>query len=189
MITQNVAVAASARPRPHCADGDTLTAPVPIVTLPLAVAEVILVARGGRDAEVEIDAVRGRAVPDARRRALSVRRRHSQRKESRSPGSIPTCATTGCGFSSRPTATDDYQAIVAWGELDPGFGNKPILLAFAEDGESLAAEGPRLVVPGDIRGGRYVFGASRPSGSIVRASPRARSITSGGSSGTCRSAE
>jgi hypothetical protein len=34
----------------------------------------------------------------------------------------------------------------------------PILLAFAEDGESLAAEGPRLVVPGDIRGGRYVFG-------------------------------
>jgi hypothetical protein len=66
-----------------------LTAPVPIVTLPLAVAEVILVARGGRDAEVEIDAV----------------------------------------------------------------------------------------------------SASRPSGSIVRASPPARSITSGGSSGTCRSAE
>src|SRR5262245_32501728 len=52
--------------------------------------------------------------------------------------------------------TDQYQAIVAWGELDPQFGNKQILLAYEQDGQSLAAVGPRLVVPGDIRGGRYV---------------------------------
>jgi hypothetical protein len=45
---------------------------------------------------------------------------------------------------------------VAWGEFDPGFGNKAILLAMTQDGETLAAEGLRLVVPGDIRGGRYV---------------------------------
>ena len=54
------------------------------------------------------------------------------------------------------TATDDYQAIVAWGELDPGFENKPILLAVTQDGQSLASQGLRLVVPDDLRGGRYV---------------------------------
>ena len=54
------------------------------------------------------------------------------------------------------TGTDDYQAIVAWGEFDPDFEAKLILLAVTQDGQSLAAEGLRLVVPGDIRGGRYV---------------------------------
>lgn len=59
-------------------------------------------------------------------------------------------------FYVSATATDDYQAIVAWGELDPGFENKPILLAVTQDGQSLASQGLRLVVPDDIRGGRYV---------------------------------
>ena len=59
-------------------------------------------------------------------------------------------------FYVSATGTDDYQAIVAWGEFDPGFENKPILLAITQDGKSLAAEGIRLVVPDDIRGGRYV---------------------------------
>src|SRR5262245_13522380 len=59
-------------------------------------------------------------------------------------------------FYVSATGTDDYQAIVAWGEFDPGFENKPILLAVTQDGTSLAAEGIRLVVPDDIRGGRYV---------------------------------
>jgi hypothetical protein len=45
---------------------------------------------------------------------------------------------------------------VAWGEFDPGFENKPIMLAVTQDGNTLAAEGVRLVVPNDIRGGRYV---------------------------------
>jgi hypothetical protein len=31
-----------------------------------------------------------------------------------------------------------------------------VLLAYAEDGNDLCADGPRLVVPGDIGGGRYV---------------------------------
>jgi hypothetical protein len=59
-------------------------------------------------------------------------------------------------FYVSATGTDDYQAIVAWGEFDPGFENKPILLAVTQDGNTLAAEGVRLVVPNDIRGGRYV---------------------------------
>jgi hypothetical protein len=59
-------------------------------------------------------------------------------------------------FYVSATGTDDYQAIVAWGEFDPGFENKQIMLAVTQDGNTLAAEGVRLVVPNDIRGGRYV---------------------------------
>jgi hypothetical protein len=56
------------------------------------------------------------------------------------------------------TASDAYQALVAYGELDPSFENKQILLAVTQDGVSLADQGPRLVVPGDVAGGRYVTG-------------------------------
>lgn len=59
------------------------------------------------------------------------------------------------------TATDAYQATIAWGEIDPEFANKEVLLATTEDGRSLEDEGPRLVVPGDKRGGRYVTGVER----------------------------
>jgi DMSO/TMAO reductase YedYZ molybdopterin-dependent catalytic subunit len=56
------------------------------------------------------------------------------------------------------TASDAYQALLAYGELDPAFENKQILLAVTQDGTSLADQGPRLVVPGDAAGGRYVTG-------------------------------
>ncbi len=56
------------------------------------------------------------------------------------------------------TASDAYQALVAYGELDPAFENKQILLATTQDGVSLADQGPRLVVPGDTAGGRCVTG-------------------------------
>jgi DMSO/TMAO reductase YedYZ molybdopterin-dependent catalytic subunit len=59
------------------------------------------------------------------------------------------------------TGSDGYMALVAWGEIDPEFGNEDILLATHQDGVSLATEGPRLVVPGDDRGGRYVSGIVR----------------------------
>jgi len=61
-------------------------------------------------------------------------------------------------FYVSATGSDKYRAIVAWGEFDPGFEGKKILLAITEDGVSLADQGPRLVVPGDKRGGRYVTG-------------------------------
>ena len=59
------------------------------------------------------------------------------------------------------TASDGYQALVAYGELDPSFENKRILLAVTQDGAPLADQGPRLVVPGDRAGGRYVTGVVR----------------------------
>lgn len=58
-------------------------------------------------------------------------------------------------------ASDNYRVLVAWGEIDPGNENKEVLLATSEDGRSLAADGPRLVVPGDISGGRYIFNIVR----------------------------
>jgi hypothetical protein len=58
------------------------------------------------------------------------------------------------------TASDGYQALVGYGELDPSFENKEILLAVTQDGASLAGTGPRLVVPGDTAGGRYVSGVT-----------------------------
>jgi molybdate transport system substrate-binding protein len=55
------------------------------------------------------------------------------------------------------SATDHYQAVIAWGEIDPEFGNQQILVAYDENGEPIGDSGPlRLVVPGDARDGRYV---------------------------------
>jgi molybdate transport system substrate-binding protein len=55
------------------------------------------------------------------------------------------------------TGGDGYQAIIAYGELDPNFGNQPILVVYEQDGKALTDTGPvRLVVPGDKHGGRYV---------------------------------
>ena len=58
---------------------------------------------------------------------------------------------------------DGYSALFSWGELDPGFGNHAVLIAYAQDGQPLdAKDGPlRLVVPGDGKAGRYVSGLSR----------------------------
>lgn len=61
-------------------------------------------------------------------------------------------------FALRIGATDGYRAVVSYGEIDPGFANTPVLLALTEDGVTL--ERPRLVVPGDARGGRYVTDVS-----------------------------
>jgi len=55
-------------------------------------------------------------------------------------------------------ASDGYQMSLGWGEIDPAAGNRPILLAYWMDGGSLNAEGPRLALPGDARGGRFVVG-------------------------------
>ncbi|MER5931809.1 molybdopterin-dependent oxidoreductase [Streptomyces sp. NPDC002054] len=55
------------------------------------------------------------------------------------------------------TGGGDYRALFAWAELDPGFAKSQILLAVSEDGKPFDdAAGPRLVVPQDVKGGRYV---------------------------------
>jgi DMSO/TMAO reductase YedYZ molybdopterin-dependent catalytic subunit len=59
-------------------------------------------------------------------------------------------------FYVAATGADGYAAIVSWGEIDPDFAGRKVMLAVSEDGRSLATDGPRLVVPRDRRGGRYV---------------------------------
>ena len=51
-----------------------------------------------------------------------------------------------------PTAT----RLVSYGEIAPDFGNRGALRA-TQDSTPLAR--PRLVVPGDVKGGRYVSDA------------------------------
>jgi hypothetical protein len=55
---------------------------------------------------------------------------------------------------------DGYQVVLSGGEIDPNFGNAPMLLSWDQDGQPLAGDdGPlRLVVPGVLRGGRFVHG-------------------------------
>ena len=52
--------------------------------------------------------------------------------------------------------TDDRNAIVSWGELDPAFSGVGVLVAYEQDGVPLGGGLTRLVVPSDARGGRYV---------------------------------
>jgi DMSO/TMAO reductase YedYZ molybdopterin-dependent catalytic subunit len=52
------------------------------------------------------------------------------------------------------TGRDGYGVALSFGEVDPEFEGKAVLLAWQRDGKDL--ETPQLVVPGDKRGGRYV---------------------------------
>jgi hypothetical protein len=58
------------------------------------------------------------------------------------------------------TGSDGYKAVFSLGEIDPAFGNQPVLIAYADTEGQLgpnASDGlARMVVPGDIAGGRYV---------------------------------
>ena len=58
------------------------------------------------------------------------------------------------------TGSDGYTAVYSLGEIDPQFGNQPVLIATSDTSGQLGPSGPdglsRVVVPGDIAGGRYV---------------------------------
>ena len=56
------------------------------------------------------------------------------------------------------TGSDGYQVDFSAGELSPTFGNAPILVAYSDiNGDIAGGSGfARLVVPGDLAGGRYV---------------------------------
>jgi hypothetical protein len=66
-------------------------------------------------------------------------------KEGKLPGLRHTVTVTG---------RDGYAVAVAFGEVDPEFEAKSVLVAYERDGKPI--EGLQLVMPGDKRGGRYV---------------------------------
>jgi DMSO/TMAO reductase YedYZ molybdopterin-dependent catalytic subunit len=57
-------------------------------------------------------------------------------------------------FTILAIGVDGYSAAVSWGEMSPDLAAKPVLVAYTEDGRPL--DQPRLVVPGDVEGARYV---------------------------------
>lgn len=60
------------------------------------------------------------------------------------------------------TGRDGYVAALALGEIAPELEAKPVILAYERDGATVPGErAPRLVVPGDRRGSRGVFGITR----------------------------
>ncbi|MGE2714482.1 molybdopterin-dependent oxidoreductase [Mycolicibacterium litorale] len=54
---------------------------------------------------------------------------------------------------------DGYAATLSWADMAPALARRPALVAWMEDG--VALNGPRLVVPGDVGGARYVRGLTR----------------------------
>ncbi|MDF3837465.1 molybdopterin-dependent oxidoreductase [Cupriavidus basilensis] len=55
------------------------------------------------------------------------------------------------------TGSDGYKALISLGEIEPGFGNQPDLIAYEMDGAPLTTSGfARLVLPNDGKAGRYV---------------------------------
>jgi hypothetical protein len=57
-------------------------------------------------------------------------------------------------------AHDGHRVVLSWAEIDPEFGNRPVLLGLTRDGQPLDAEGPQLVVPGDACGARHISGVA-----------------------------
>jgi len=57
------------------------------------------------------------------------------------------------------TAADGYLLMASIGEIDPNFGNAPVMLAYAQDGKPLPAL--RLVFPSDKHGARDVHDVVR----------------------------
>lgn len=70
----------------------------------------------------------------------------------------PKVKNASLGWYVLAQGADGYAALFSLGEIDPSFGNRAVLLAYEQDGQPLpATDGAiRLVVPGDLKGGRYV---------------------------------
>jgi len=54
------------------------------------------------------------------------------------------------------TGQDGYAVVISFGEIDPDFEGKQVILAYDRDGKNFDAGGLRLIVPGDKHGGRDV---------------------------------
>ena len=69
----------------------------------------------------------------------------------------PAVKNDSLGLYAVATGSDGYKAVFSMGELDPSFGNQPDLIAYALGGVALTTNGfARVVVPNDVKAGRYV---------------------------------
>ena len=58
------------------------------------------------------------------------------------------------------SSEDGYASLLSWSEIDPSLDDDNALMSLAENGALQAGVGPRLTVPGDVKGGRYVSGGA-----------------------------
>jgi hypothetical protein len=72
------------------------------------------------------------------------------------PGFDSVIAKDRVRFLLAVTGRDGHCAVVSWGEIDPRYGGGGVLVATSMDGRLLDEDGPHLVVPRDVAGGRYV---------------------------------
>lgn len=79
-----------------------------------------------------------------------------------SAGAIPPgAAKTRLAHSVVVTGRDGYAVVVAFGEIDPEFEGKQVILATRQDDHPIGAGELRLIVPGDRHGGRAVHDVVR----------------------------
>ena len=58
------------------------------------------------------------------------------------------------------SSEDGYASTLSYAEIDPTLNNTQALASLVENGLSQSSVGPRLTVPGDVKGGRYVSGSA-----------------------------
>ncbi len=69
----------------------------------------------------------------------------------------PNVKNASLSYYAVATGSDGYKAALSLGEIDPGFGNKAALVAYAANGTGLGTNGvARLIVPGEVKQGRSV---------------------------------
>jgi len=78
------------------------------------------------------------------------------------------CPNDALRFYIQASATDGYSSLLSWGDISPLYGNRVPLLSVNENNVALTG-GPRVLAPGDVRGGRYVSGTLILT--VVRAAP------------------
>ena len=79
------------------------------------------------------------------------------------------CPNDALRFYIQASATDGYSSLLSWGDISPLYGNRVPLLSVNENNVGLTG-GPRVLAPGDVRGGRYVTGTLILT--VVRAAPQ-----------------
>lgn len=58
------------------------------------------------------------------------------------------------------SSEDGYSSLLSFTEITPALDNDTALMSLVENGASQQSVGPRLTVPGDVKGGRYVSGSA-----------------------------
>lgn len=145
--------------------GGTATADAPAVTTTTVAAPAGAIAlTGDLKAPKQLEATALAALPQ---RTVDVSLQSSKGTEKHIETGVPLAsvlpvdalATTDrkndqLSFAVLAVGADGYSAAFAYGDVSADFGNRGLLVALQEDGKALAQ--PRLVVPGDVKGGRYV---------------------------------